>query len=62
MSASYITTVLCVFLKGHYVTDVYDINSDQWYTCDDSHISFTSEETVLTTRKKTGYILFYLSK
>lgn len=47
---------------GHYVTDLYDFSSKEWYSCDDSTISPTSEENVRTKRQGSGYIFFYLSK
>ncbi|CAG2223892.1 USP26_29_37 [Mytilus edulis] len=47
---------------GHYVSDVYDIKKASWFSCDDSHVSRTTETDVRTKRERSGYIFFYLNK
>jgi ubiquitin carboxyl-terminal hydrolase 10 len=46
--------------KGHYVTDVYHTGYGTWMHCDDSAISETAEQSVVTpAQTSTPYILFY---
>jgi len=46
--------------KGHYVTDVYHTGYSTWLHCDDSTVSETAEQSVLSpSQTSTPYILFY---
>ncbi|XP_060075776.1 ubiquitin carboxyl-terminal hydrolase 37-like [Ylistrum balloti] len=47
---------------GHYVTDVYDLKKGAWFSCDDSHVTKSTEAEVRLKRERSGYIFFYLSK
>ncbi len=47
-------------VKGHYVTDVYHIGSNQWIRCDDGSIKVIPIQKVLNTEtSRTPYLLFY---
>jgi len=49
-----------MFCSGHYVTDVYHTGYGTWLHCDDSAITETSEQSVITpAQTSTPYILFY---
>ncbi|KAK3591644.1 hypothetical protein CHS0354_040553 [Potamilus streckersoni] len=47
---------------GHYISDVYDIKKQSWFSFDDSHVTRTTEQEVQSKRERTGYIFFYISK
>ncbi|XP_033728326.1 ubiquitin carboxyl-terminal hydrolase 37-like isoform X3 [Pecten maximus] len=49
-------------VAGHYVTDVYDMKKGAWFSCDDSHVTKSTEAEVRSKRERSGYIFFYLSK
>ncbi|XP_069108012.1 ubiquitin carboxyl-terminal hydrolase 37-like isoform X2 [Argopecten irradians] len=49
-------------VAGHYVTDVYDLKKGGWFSCDDSHVTKSTEAEVRSKRERSGYIFFYLSK
>jgi ubiquitin C-terminal hydrolase len=61
-----LTSVVCHLgsssSAGHYVSDVYDIRKHTWFSYDDSHVEKTSEKEVRASRKKSGYIFFYMNK
>ena len=47
-------------IKGHYVSDVYHIGSNQWLRCDDGSIKVIPIQKVLNTEtSRTPYLLFY---
>ncbi|CAG2169716.1 unnamed protein product, partial [Oppiella nova] len=47
-------------IKGHYVTDVYHIGSNQWLRCDDQSVKVIPTLKVLNTdTSRTPYLLFY---
>ncbi|CAG2120588.1 unnamed protein product [Medioppia subpectinata] len=47
-------------IKGHYVTDVYHIGSNQWLRCDDQSVKVIPMQKVLTPESsRTPYLLFY---
>ncbi|XP_075685220.1 ubiquitin carboxyl-terminal hydrolase 37 isoform X2 [Rhinoderma darwinii] len=48
--------------SGHYISDVYDIKKQAWFTYNDLAVSRMQEATVQTDRDRSGYIFFYLHK
>jgi len=48
--------------KGHYISDVYDIKKQSWFTYNDLEVSRTLEATVQCDRDRSGYIFFYMHK
>ena len=54
--------MLCWHDAGHYVSDVYDVKQQRWYSYNDSDVMRTSEDIVRKSRERCGYIFFYLSK
>ncbi|XP_053568360.1 ubiquitin carboxyl-terminal hydrolase 37 [Bombina bombina] len=48
--------------SGHYISDVYDVKKQAWFTYNDLSVSRTQETTVQTDRDKSGYIFFYMHK
>ncbi|XP_064647098.1 ubiquitin carboxyl-terminal hydrolase 37-like isoform X2 [Lineus longissimus] len=61
-----LTSVVCHLgsssSAGHYVSDVYDIRKQAWFSYDDSRVHNTNEEDVRASRKKSGYIFFYMNR
>ncbi len=52
-----------IYFSGHYISDVYDLQGDTWYSCDDSHVTKLSEQKgLLPPRERDGYVFFYVSK
>lgn len=47
---------------GHYISDVFDMRKQAWFSYNDSNVLRTSEMEVRTSRVRSGYIFFYLSK
>ncbi|KAK6319650.1 hypothetical protein J4Q44_G00108610 [Coregonus suidteri] len=45
--------------SGHYVSDILNA-SGNWFCCNDSQVSMSSEATVLRTRARSAYLLFYM--
>ncbi|XP_018091230.1 ubiquitin carboxyl-terminal hydrolase 37 isoform X3 [Xenopus laevis] len=48
--------------SGHYISDVYDIRKQAWFTYNDLEVSRTQETTVQNDRDRSGYIFFYMHK
>ncbi|XP_053327104.1 ubiquitin carboxyl-terminal hydrolase 37 isoform X2 [Spea bombifrons] len=48
--------------SGHYISDVYDIKKQAWFTYNDLTVSRTLETTVQNDRDRSGYIFFYMHK
>ncbi|XP_040417021.1 ubiquitin carboxyl-terminal hydrolase 37 isoform X2 [Cygnus olor] len=48
--------------SGHYISDVYDIKKQSWFTYNDLEVSRTLETTVQCDRDRSGYIFFYMHK
>jgi len=48
--------------SGHYLSDVYDCNTKQWTSYDDSTATKVSEHSVRYKRQQSGYIFFYMYK
>uniref|UniRef100_A0ABM5F7M1 Ubiquitin carboxyl-terminal hydrolase n=1 Tax=Pogona vitticeps TaxID=103695 RepID=A0ABM5F7M1_9SAUR len=48
--------------SGHYISDVYDIRKQAWFTYNDLEVSRTQETSVQTDRDRSGYIFFYMHK
>ncbi|KAG9472411.1 hypothetical protein GDO78_019710 [Eleutherodactylus coqui] len=48
--------------SGHYISDVYDIKKQAWFTYNDLAVSRTQETTVQNDRDRSGYIFFYMHK
>ncbi|KAF7241912.1 Ubiquitin carboxyl-terminal hydrolase 37 [Varanus komodoensis] len=48
--------------SGHYISDVYDIRKQAWYTYNDLEVSRTQEASVQSDRDRSGYIFFYMHK
>uniref|UniRef100_A0A8B9G7B5 Ubiquitin carboxyl-terminal hydrolase n=1 Tax=Amazona collaria TaxID=241587 RepID=A0A8B9G7B5_9PSIT len=48
--------------SGHYISDVYDIKKQSWFTYNDLQVSRTLEATVQCDRDRSGYIFFYMHK
>lgn len=48
--------------SGHYISDVYDIKKQAWFTYNDLAVSRTQETTVQNERDRSGYIFFYMHK
>lgn len=48
-------------IKGHYLTDVYHIGSNQWIRCDDSNLRVIPAPRIENTEAthRTPYLLFY---
>lgn len=58
-----LSTHVTLHHTGHYVSDVFSNVSDgSWYSYNDSVVTPTTEATVRQSRKKSGYIFFYLHK
>ena len=45
---------------GHYVSDVYNSKTGSWSCFDDETVTNRQEENVLRSRRKPGYIFFYM--
>ncbi|XP_045076495.1 ubiquitin carboxyl-terminal hydrolase 37 [Coregonus clupeaformis] len=45
--------------SGHYVSDILNA-SGNWFCCNDSQVSMSNEATVLRTRARSAYLLFYM--
>lgn len=52
--------ILCV--SGHYISDVYDIKKQAWFTYNDLEVSKIQEAAVQSDRDRSGYIFFYMHK
>ncbi|XP_047576993.1 ubiquitin carboxyl-terminal hydrolase 37 isoform X2 [Lutra lutra] len=48
--------------SGHYISDVYDIKKQAWYTYNDLEVSKIQEASVQSDRDRSGYIFFYMHK
>ncbi|MEJ1272031.1 ubiquitin specific peptidase 37 [Cricetulus griseus] len=48
--------------SGHYISDVYDIKKQAWFTYNDLEVSKIQEATVQSDRDRSGYIFFYMHK
>ncbi|XP_061226173.1 ubiquitin carboxyl-terminal hydrolase 37 isoform X3 [Neopsephotus bourkii] len=48
--------------SGHYISDVYDIKKQSWFTYNDLEVSRTLEATVQCDRDRSGYIFFYMHR
>lgn len=48
--------------SGHYISDVYDCNTKQWTSYDDSTATKVTEHSVRYKRQQSGYIFFYMYK
>ncbi|KAM5228569.1 ubiquitin carboxyl-terminal hydrolase 37 isoform 2-T2 [Ctenodactylus gundi] len=48
--------------SGHYISDVYDIKKQAWFTYNDLEVSKIQEAAVQTDRDRSGYIFFYMHK
>ncbi|XP_013924471.1 PREDICTED: ubiquitin carboxyl-terminal hydrolase 37 isoform X3 [Thamnophis sirtalis] len=48
--------------SGHYISDVYDIRKQAWFTYNDLAVSRTQEASVQSDRDRSGYIFFYMHK
>ncbi|XP_057359540.1 ubiquitin carboxyl-terminal hydrolase 37 isoform X3 [Manis pentadactyla] len=48
--------------SGHYISDVYDIKKQAWFTYNDLEVSKIQEASVQTDRDRSGYIFFYMHK
>uniref|UniRef100_A0A8C0H2R1 Ubiquitin carboxyl-terminal hydrolase n=1 Tax=Chelonoidis abingdonii TaxID=106734 RepID=A0A8C0H2R1_CHEAB len=48
--------------SGHYISDVYDIKKQSWFTYNDLEVSRTLEASVQCDRDRSGYIFFYMHK
>lgn len=48
--------------SGHYISDVFDIKKQSWFTYNDLEVSRTLEATVQCDRDRSGYIFFYMHK
>ncbi|XP_062972823.1 ubiquitin carboxyl-terminal hydrolase 37 isoform X2 [Elgaria multicarinata webbii] len=48
--------------SGHYISDVYDIRKQAWFTYNDLEVSRTQEVSVQSDRDRSGYIFFYMHK
>lgn len=49
-------------ISGHYISDVYDIKKQAWFTYNDLEVSKIQEASVQTDRDRSGYIFFYMHK
>ncbi|XP_070964760.1 ubiquitin carboxyl-terminal hydrolase 37-like [Oncorhynchus clarkii lewisi] len=45
--------------SGHYISDILNA-SGNWFCCNDSQVSMSNEVTVLRTRARSAYLLFYM--
>ncbi|KAK3083221.1 hypothetical protein FSP39_017155, partial [Pinctada imbricata] len=48
-------------IAGHYVSDVFSIQKQAWFSCDDNHVTKMAESEIRERRERSGYIFFYLS-
>ncbi|KAM9305045.1 ubiquitin carboxyl-terminal hydrolase 37 [Gastrophryne carolinensis] len=48
--------------SGHYISDVYDVKKQAWFTYNDLAVSRTQESTVQSDRDRSGYIFFYMHR
>uniref|UniRef100_A0A2K6FS24 Ubiquitin carboxyl-terminal hydrolase n=1 Tax=Propithecus coquereli TaxID=379532 RepID=A0A2K6FS24_PROCO len=48
--------------SGHYISDVYDIKKQAWFTYNDLEVSKIQESAVQSDRDRSGYIFFYMHK
>nr|XP_033800407.1 ubiquitin carboxyl-terminal hydrolase 37 [Geotrypetes seraphini]XP_033800408.1 ubiquitin carboxyl-terminal hydrolase 37 [Geotrypetes seraphini]XP_033800409.1 ubiquitin carboxyl-terminal hydrolase 37 [Geotrypetes seraphini] len=48
--------------SGHYISDVYDIKKQGWFTYNDLEVSRIQEMSVQNDRDRSGYIFFYMHK
>lgn len=48
--------------SGHYISDVYDIKKQAWFTYNDLEVSKIQEAAVQSDRDRSGYIFFYMHK
>lgn len=51
-----------LFISGHYISDVYDIKKQAWFTYNDLEVSKIQEASVQSDRDRSGYIFFYMHK
>lgn len=51
-----------LFILGHYISDVYDIKKQAWFTYNDLEVSKIQEASVQSDRDRSGYIFFYMHK
>jgi ubiquitin C-terminal hydrolase len=51
-----------IFVSGHYISDVYDIKKQAWFTYNDLEVSKIQEAAVQSDRDRSGYIFFYMHK
>ena len=51
-----------LFVSGHYISDVYDIKKQAWFTYNDLEVSKIQEAAVQSDRDRSGYIFFYMHK
>ncbi|XP_075037154.1 ubiquitin carboxyl-terminal hydrolase 37 [Mixophyes fleayi] len=59
---SVVSHIGCSSSSGHYISDVYDIKKQAWFTYNDLAVSRTQESTVQSDRDRSGYIFFYMHK
>ncbi|XP_041374613.1 ubiquitin carboxyl-terminal hydrolase 37-like isoform X2 [Gigantopelta aegis] len=45
---------------GHYISDVYDMKKQNWFSYDDARVSRVDEADIRIKRQRTGYIFFYM--
>ncbi|XP_060049876.1 ubiquitin carboxyl-terminal hydrolase 37 isoform X2 [Erinaceus europaeus] len=48
--------------SGHYISDVFDIKKQAWFTYNDLEVSKIQEASVQADRDRSGYIFFYMHK
>ncbi|XP_045150695.1 ubiquitin carboxyl-terminal hydrolase 37 [Echinops telfairi] len=48
--------------SGHYISDVYDIKKQAWFTYNDLEVAKVQETSVQSDRDRSGYIFFYMHK
>ena len=47
--------------SGHYISDVYNRNTNNWSSYDDTKVESLTQDQVLRKRTNTGYIFFYIN-
>ena len=47
--------------SGHYISDVYNRNTNNWSSNDDTKVESLTQDQVLRKRTNTGYIFFYIN-
>lgn len=51
-----------MLIAGHYISDVFDIKKQAWFTYNDLEVSKIQETAVQTDQYRSGYIFFYMHK